>query len=209
MSDMALNFVFLILSLILAAIGAAVAAWLQHRSWVNQNWEQLRSERSKAALATVQRTSELIDRRLHSQRRLLWALREGERRKIEDRRNDYVAVIQEWMGSLGRTKAELWNAFGKYAAIDFERDIHDAFARNGRALEARIKSKERGGLHKEESDLNELGRSSYEKIQTLLERIDSGNLNGLQGRERLAIDNWDNLSSIQLYKRLFGLRPDL
>jgi hypothetical protein len=207
MGEVVLNFLFLVLSLTLAVVGTAVGAWLQHRSWKHQQWEKLRTERAEAALVTVERASALVDKRLYRQRRLLWAIRRGDPTDLEAERQEYRAAVFEWMDNLGRTKAELWAAFDRWTAVAFERDLHDRFARNGRQLEAALRSGARARLANEERELNKLGKSSYEFMQRLLERIQREDLNGLTGRYELSYRNWENLTSAFLWTRLFGLAP--
>ncbi|MFN3522008.1 MAG: hypothetical protein ACK4YQ_07145 [Phenylobacterium sp.] len=110
------------------------------------------------------------------------------------------------MDNLGRTKAELWASFDRWTAIRFEQELHDNFARNGRVLESALRSGSKSNLAKEERELNYLGKSSYEFIQRLLERIQREDLNGLTGRYDLSYSNWDNLTSAFLWTRLFGLK---
>lgn len=205
MSDITVNLLFLVLSLGLAALGAAVGGWLQHRNWQHQHWQQIRNERTKAALPVVERAAALVDKRLYAQRRFLWSLRSGDDAEIAAALADYRIAIKEWMENLGRTKAELWNAFDKYTAVSFEQIIHDRFASNGRSLESRYKDRKFGGLASEEKELNKLGKRAYEFSQSLLDRIGKEDINGLEGRNKLSFDNWENLSTSYLFNRLLGL----
>lgn len=95
MGEVLLNFLFLVLSLALAVAGTAVGAWLQHRSWKHQHWEKIRTDRAEAALATVERASALIDKRLYRQRRLLWAIRRGDCTELEAERLEYRTAVFE------------------------------------------------------------------------------------------------------------------
>ncbi|RZJ45294.1 MAG: hypothetical protein EON87_07880 [Brevundimonas sp.] len=208
MSDVTVNLLFLALSLVLAALGAAVGGWLQHRSWQHQHWQQMRSERTRAALPVVERAAMLVDKRLFAQRRFLWTLRGGDQTDIAAALTEYRHAVKDWMENLGRTKAELWNAFDKDTAISFEEILHDKFAANGRKLESRYRSGERGGLSAEERELNKLGKRAYEFSQTLLDRISKEEINGLSGHNRLSFQNWENLSSTYLVSRLLGLASD-
>lgn len=205
MGDAIANFIFLIISLLLAIAGAAVGAWLQHGSWVQQNWDKLRSERKASALVVVQRASELFDRRLYRQRRLLWAVRGGDPPQIERELEEYRSAVFAWMDNLGRTKAELWASFDRWTATSFERELHDPLAEIGRRIERALRTGHGTMLSAEERDLNRLGRDGYEFMQRLLERIQDEDLEGLAGRYRLALNNWENLSVAYLLARLFGL----
>lgn len=159
MGEIAINLLFLVLSLLLAVLGTIVGAWLQHRSWMHQQWEKLREDRRRTALATVERASELVDKRLYRQRRLLWAIRGGDRAEIESERGEYRSVVFAWMDNLGRIKAELWTSFDRYTAINFEEELHDVFAKNGRRLELALRTGQGTKLVSEERELNRLGRS--------------------------------------------------
>jgi len=205
MSDVIANFVFLIISLGLAIAGAVVGAWLQHRSWVQQNWDKLRLDRKASALAVVQRASELFDRRLYRQRRLLWAVRGRDPKQIETELEEYRAAVFAWMDNLGRTKAELWASFDRWTATRLETELHDPLAEIGRRIERALLTERGTTLSAEERDLNRLGRSGYEFMQRLLERIQDEDLEGLVGRYRLTLNNWENLSISFLLARLFGL----
>jgi hypothetical protein len=205
MGDFILNFLFLILSLILAAVGAAVGAWLQHRSWIHQQWEKLRANRTQAALETVKYASELIDRRLSRQRQFLWALQQGDLSTLHDAQREYRVAVCKWMENLGRIKTELWAAFGELTVISFESDIHDSFAQNGRSLEREFRNKGSVNLYEHDRFLDRFGRLSYEHMRDLLNRIQREEINGLTGRYKLSYQNWNNLSSAFLWKRLFGL----
>jgi hypothetical protein len=205
MGEIAINFVFLVLSLSLAVVGTVVGAWLQHRSWKHQQWEKLREDRTQAALATVERASQLIDRRLYRQRRLLWAVRRGLAAEIEVEKDEYRSAVFQWMDNLGRTKAELWVSFDQWTAISFEDQLHDPFARNGARIERALRTRQGTRLSEEERELNRLGRSSYEFMQQLLGRIQREEINGLVGRYELSYRNWENLTSGFLLARLFGL----
>lgn len=207
MGDVALNFTFLVLSLGLALLGTMVGGWLQHRSWKHQQWEKLRDDRTRAALTTVERASELVDKRLYRQRRLLWAIRRGDGAAIEAERQEYRSAVFQWMDNLGRTKAELWTSFDRWTALSFEEQLHDRFARNGIRLERALRTGQGTKLSDEERELNYLGRASYEFMQRLLERIQREELNGLMGRHELSYRNWENLNSAFLLARLFGLAP--
>src|SRR5665213_298359 len=171
MGEVGVNFIFLILSLGLAVLGAAVGATLQHRSWKHQHWERLRKDRARAALATVERASELIDKRLYRQQRLLWAIRRRDSLEIEAARKEYQSAVYQWMDNLGRTKAELWTSFDRWTAVSFEEQLHDRFARNGRRIEVVLRTGWGTSLSDEEKDLNRLGRSAYQFMQNLLGRI--------------------------------------
>jgi hypothetical protein len=155
----------------------------------------------------VKRASELIDRRLYRQRRLLWAIRRGDAEEIETERREYRSAVFNWMDSLGSLKAELWAGFDRWTAINFEAELHDRFARNGARLELALRTGQGTSLNYEERDLNSLGRSSYEFTQRLLGRIQREELNGLLGHFELSYDNWENLNSTFLLARLFGLAP--
>jgi|SRR5665213_1237744 len=207
MGEVGVNFIFLILSLGLAVLGAAVGATLQHRSWKHQHWERLRKDRARAALATVERASELIDKRLYRQQRLLWAIRRRDSLEIEAARKEYQSAVYQWMDNLGRTKAELWTSFDRWTAVSFEEQLHDRFARNGRRIEVVLRTGWGTSLSDEEKDLNRLGRSAYQFMQNLLGRIQREEISGLQGRHELSYRNWDNLSSAFLWARLFGVMP--
>lgn len=204
MGELALNLGLLALSLVLAILGAIIGAWFQQRSWRNQHWEELRLQRIAAASRTAQDLSKFIDRRLYRQRRVIWAVRKGgseQAAAIED----YREAIFEWMDNLGRMKAELWQSFGRYTAIDFEDRIHDQFALVGRNIEAQIRKGRVNSLAQEEAALNRLGRTSYEFVHNLLSMISSEDLVGLRGRDIVSFENWDNLSTGFLIKRLFGI----
>jgi hypothetical protein len=205
MGEVALNLLLLLLSLGLAIVGAFVGAWLQHRSWIHQNWQRIREEKTRIALATVEDAAKLVDRRLYRQRRLLWSLQRRNGADTTVALKDYQDAVAEWMDNLGRLKAELWLSFDRWTAIRFEEEIHDPLARVGRQLERSIRSGLPGALATEERELNRLGRSAYEFIHALLERISSENLNGLVGRDELSYRNWENLSVGFLTRRLFGL----
>lgn len=204
-SDFGLNALFLVIGALLAAMTAVVAARLAHQNWQNQNWEQRRDERRTGALATVSTVSHLIDRRLYRQRKFLWALRSAKPDEIEAAREAYAIVVAEWMENLGRSKAALWSDFDRTTMIEFERDIHDSFARIGRSLEGSYRSGVAERLGREEADLNALGRTAYEFTANLMKRINSEDISGLRGRWELSYDNWDNLSSSHLLSRLFDL----
>lgn len=207
MSDALTNFLFLIISLLLAIIGAAVGAWLQHRSWVQQNWDKLRLERRSAALEVVQRASEFFDKRLYRQRRMLWAVRGRDPQQIEIERQEYRKAVFEWMDNLGRTKAELWASFDRWTAVRFENELHDPLAEIGRRIEAALRTANGTKLAAEERDLDRLGRRGYEFMQYLLQRIQDEDLEGLRGHHDLKINNWENLSLSFLLARLFGVAP--
>ena len=205
MSAFALSALFLAIGSALAALTAIIAAKLAHQNWQNQHWEQKREERRTAALATVNTLSLLVDRRLYRQRKFLWALRRGNEKSLEAARLEYAAVVAEWMENLGRMKASLWADFDRYTMIDFEERIHDEFARIGKSLEAGFRNKRLRNLYTEESDLNRLGKTSYEFSNELLQRINAEDISGLRGRWSLDYENWDNLSSCFLLSRLFDL----
>lgn len=205
MGEVALDFAFLVLSLGLALLGAVVGAWLQYRSWRQQHWEGLRERKSKVALSTVEGVSQLIDRRLYRQRRFLWSLRRGVPEEILIAQKDYQEAIFEWMDNLGRLKAELWLSFGRWAAVRFEEQIHNSFAKIGQSLEAKARSGIKGSFYTEERALNVLGRTAYEFTHMLLEKVASEELNGLIGRNTISFENWNNLTTSMLLRRLFGL----
>lgn len=205
MGDAALNFLFLLISLSLAIIGAAVGAWLQHRSWMNQHWETLREEKTRFAQIAVENVAKLVDRRLYRQRRLLWAARKGPSRELDSALKDYQDVVFEWMDNLGRLKAELWMSFERWVAVRFEEEIHDEFASIGRAIEGVVRSGKPASLGGEERRLDELGLFSNQLIHSLLVRISNGQIRGLDDRDRVSLDNWNNLTTGFLLRRLFGL----
>ena len=205
MGEVALNLLLLLLSLGLAILGAFIGAWLQYRSWIHQNWQKLREEKTRVARATVEDAAKLVDRRLYRQRRLLWALQRSDTLETASALAEYQNAVAEWMDNLGRLKAELWLSFDRWTAIRFEEEIHDTFARVGRELETSIRHGRPSVFVKEEKELNRLGRSAYEFIHVLLERISSEDLSGLVGRDELSYRNWENLSTGFLARRLFGL----
>lgn len=205
MGELALNLALLVLTLALAVLGAVVGGRYQHRAWRNQHFQGFRDQRITAAGKITQDIARLIDRRLYRQRRVIWALRQGKPADINEALGEYRNAIFEWMDNLGRIKAELWQSFGRYTAIQFEGDIHDRFAAVGRNIEARVRGKNSGPLVQEERDLNSLGRSSYEFVHYLLARISQEDLVGLVGRDTVSYSNWDNLPTGFLIKRLFGV----
>lgn len=202
---MVLDLVPIIFAIALAILGAIIGAWLQHRNWHRQRSEELREERTQRALSVAENIARLVDRRLYRQRRLLWALQRGDLDEIAVARQDYKDAVFEWMDNLGRIKAELWSSFDQHTATSFERQVHDKFAKIGREIEAAIRSSADNKLVQEEKKLNVLGYSSYRFVHSLLERISDENINGLSGKDSISFDNWNNLSSLVLLKRLFGL----
>lgn len=205
MGELAFNLALLALALALAVLGAAVGGWYQQRAWRNQHFQGFRDQRIAAASKITQDIANLIDRRLYRQRRVIWAIRQGEPADVDQALAEYRGAIFEWMDNLGRIKAELWQSFDRCTAIQFEEQIHDRFAAVGRNIEARIRGTRRGALAQEERDLNTLGRSSYEFVHGLLTRISREDLVGLVGRDTVSYSNWDNLSTGFLLKRLFGV----
>lgn len=205
MGEVALNLTLLLFSLGLTIAGALVGAWLQHRSWINQNWQRTREEKTRTALATVEDAAKLIDRRLFRQRRFLWSLQKNNPQEVATARQAYQEAVTEWMDNLGRLKAELWMSFDRWTAVRFEEDIHDSFARVGRDLEKVLRQGNPALLATNERELDRLGRSGYEFVHMLLERIAAENINGLAGHNDLSYRNWENLSVGFLVRRLFGI----
>jgi hypothetical protein len=205
MNEIALNLGLLTIAILLTIGGALLGASYQQRNWRFQNWERLREERVKQAVATVEVLAKLVDRRLYRQRRLLWASRSGASADIEIALKDYRAAIIEWMDNFGHLKAELWRSFDRYTAIQFEEEIHTPFASIGRKIEEKIRRNLPNLLSEEERQLDRLGRSSYQFVHMLLERIATEDLNGLRGRDSVSFENWDRLSISFLTKRLFGI----
>ena len=205
MADVFLNLVFVIFSIMLAMIGAIIGAWLQHRYWIRQNQENSRTERKNAAFAVAHRAAELIDRRIHRQRRILWAVLGRNSNEIENERLAYKAAVDEWMGSLGRIKAELWTSFGRNESFYIEEGIHDSLMKNGRKIEIAIRNNNISGLSGAENELNVTNYRSFLFIQELLSRAQNENIRGLENRNSLLYSNWDNLSYSYLISRLFGL----
>lgn len=182
-----------------------IGAWLQQRSWKQQNWECVRERKIKSALSTVEDAARLFDRRLYRERRLLWAARKGNSNEIEAARSEYQIALFEWMDNLGRIKAELWVSFDQWTATRFEDELHDRLRKVGSRIEAKLQGKLRSALIEEERALNELGRSGYTFIHELLKRIEIENLNGLAGHDDISYENWNNLTSGYLIRRLLGL----
>jgi hypothetical protein len=205
LGEVAFNLTLILLSLTLAIIGAAVATRLQQRSWNERHWVETREKRTKSALATVESAARLIDKRLYRERRLLWASRREGTDEITAAQKEYQSVLFEWMDNLGRIKAELWHAFGKWAALQFEQNIHDEFVLIGIRIEAKLRGRELGSLAIEEQKLNVLGRTAYEFIYRLLELIAEEQLVGLTDRDAVTFENWNNLSIGFLVKRLFDI----
>jgi hypothetical protein len=205
MADIFLNLIFVVFSIILAIFGAIVGAWLQHRYWIRQNQENSRTERKNAAFAVAHRTAELIDKRIHRQRRILWAVLGRNPAEIENERLAYKAAVDEWMASLGRIKAELWTSFGKTESFSFEEDIHDLLAANGRKIELSIRNNSITAISGAENELNIISYRSFLYIQNLLSRAQNENIRGLENRNALLYSNWENLSYHYLFSRLFGL----
>lgn len=198
--------IFLFLSVLLAFLTAVEVARLQHRSWKHQQWETRRSDRTQAALATVERAFALIDKRLDRQRRFLLAIRRGHHEELEVARQEYRAAIVDWNDNFGRIQAELWVAFDRETALRFEGELNDRFVQNGGLLEAALRSGSKANLPDQE-ELNVLGVKSREFMRQLLRRIQTGDLSGLTGRYELSYENWDNLTIGFLRARLFGLVP--
>lgn len=205
MSEIAISLGLLVVSVLLTILGAVLGTSYQYRNWKYQHWEHLREQRVKEAVATVDELAKLVDRRLYRQRRLLWATRLGMSPELKNALKDYREAIFEWMDNLGHLKAELWRSFDRYTAVQFEDEIHTPFASIGRRIEEKIRRKLPDLLSAEEKQLNALGRSSYEFVHMLLERIATENLNGLTGRDVVSLENWDHLSTSFLLKRLFGI----
>jgi hypothetical protein len=205
MNEVALGLGMLAVTIVLTAVGALLGAAYQQRNWALQNWERLRVERVNQAAATVEDVAKLVDRRLYRQRRLLWATRSGSSLELENALRDYREAVFEWMDNLGHLKAELWRSFDRFTAMQFEDQIHTAFASIGRKMQEKIRGKLPGLLSQEERELDRLGRSSYLFVHTLLERIAREDLNGLRGRNIVSFENWDRLSVSFLTKRLLGI----
>jgi hypothetical protein len=205
MSELVISLALVAFSVLLTVVGALLGAAYQQRNWRFQNFEQFRQQRLSQASKTVDGLSKLIDRRLYRQRRLLWAVRSGDQSELSEALQNYREILFEWMDSLGQIKAELWLSFDKYTAIRFEEEVHDRFAALGRQIEHVIRTKSRSLLVQEERRLNVLGRSSYEFVHQLLRRISQEDLSGLTGRDHISFENWDNLSTGYLVKRLFGI----
>lgn len=195
---------FLLTSLF-AFLTAVVVAQMQHRSWQHQQWEKLRSDRTQAALVTVERALALIDKRVDRQRRFLWAIRRGHAKDLEVARREYLAAIVDWNDSFGQIAAELWVVFDRRTARHFESEVNDRLVRNGSHLEAAYRSGSKANLP--EQELNELAAKSRNFMRQLLSRIQREDLSGLTVRYEISYENWDNLTLAFLWRRLFGVVP--
>jgi hypothetical protein len=118
-----------VLYIVLGAIGsvlvATLAAWLQYRGWVHQNFEKRRDEQKRAATELALEVARHMDRRLYRQRRLVWATRSGNR--IEQAQKEYREALFEWNDNYERIKAALWISFDRHAMLEFEEQIHNEF----------------------------------------------------------------------------------
>jgi hypothetical protein len=94
---MATGIISIILTFILTGlIGNFLAQQWQQRNWMNQQKLQGEEKHYFALTALWEELMNLASRRLWRMRRLMNALVEGDNQKIEERRNEYDAVLSEW-----------------------------------------------------------------------------------------------------------------
>jgi hypothetical protein len=120
-------------------IGGLWASRLQQRSWDRQNDVRLQEAELEQARVACQDVMSLLDRRLYRMLRLVWAVSPTDPRSItaeelEQRRQDYVAVLFEWNDRLNTNLSLIGSYFGDDARAYVDA-LYEDFKRVGRDLE--------------------------------------------------------------------------
>lgn len=185
---------------------ASLAAWLQQRNWVHQNFEKRREDQKSSAQKIALEVAKALDRRLYRQRRFLWTLRSGDNAAIERARADYQKSLFEWNDNFGRFKAALWASFGDDARAEFEEDLHRRFASNGLELEGVYSGRlSASRLPQCARALDVLGQRNAAFVYRRLLNVRRDQVGDISKFSAVSQDNWHRLTSLFLLRRLFGL----
>ncbi|MBM3542979.1 MAG: hypothetical protein FJX44_00500 [Alphaproteobacteria bacterium] len=200
------TFFYFVLGGIGALLFAAIGAWLQHRYWIQQNFEKRREEQKTAASTVAYEVAKLLDRRLYRQRRFLWALLSGDDTAIEAARAEYDEILFEWNDNFGRIKAALWTSFVRDVMLQFE-SLNDRFSASGSELEAVYLGRlpKDPTLRQNEGFLRILGYDNYQFVHECLTDVRIDHVGDLQLFSHVSQENWNRLTSSFLLRRLFGL----
>lgn len=104
--------------LLTTVIGGALGWYFQNSSWKNQNEARLREDELRRADDVCRSLSSLLDKRLYRMLRLFHALRADGgslSAAVEERMQDYVAVLYEWNDTLNLNLALVGTYFGESA----------------------------------------------------------------------------------------------
>lgn len=121
-------------------LGGLLGAYLQQRSWAHQNEARLREEEQHRAGEVCHAVSVLLDKRLYRMLRLAYAMGGYARGSIqedalEERFQEYDAVLHEWNDRLNLNLAQVGTYFGQSARDYLDFELYERFKRAGRHLE--------------------------------------------------------------------------
>lgn len=123
---------------VIAIIGIIISAFLgqyltykfQLTSFKHQQREKKRDEFYRSASKLFDELSDLMDRRIYLERKLLSSFRDRDKNltdKVDDRFNDYNNFLYEWNQSLNKNICRIEVYFGKSLSTHFENRIAKDF----------------------------------------------------------------------------------
>lgn len=129
--------------LLTTVIGGALGWYFQNSSWKNQNEARLREDELRRADDVSRSLSNLLDKRLYRMLRLYHALRADRSSlsaAVEERMQDYVAVLYEWNDTLNLNLVLVGTYFGDSARRWLDERIYVSFRELGLRLEGRYRN---------------------------------------------------------------------
>jgi hypothetical protein len=125
--------------LLTTVAGGLLGYFFQIRSWSHQHEVQFREQERERAVKVFEEISRLLDKRLYRLRQIYWALSrsaESQRKEeMEEKMEEYRAVLYEWNDNVNRNLALMQQYFGPTMRRQLDNEVGGEFVRLGRRVE--------------------------------------------------------------------------
>lgn len=181
--------------LLVTIIGGLFAQRLQHRNWIRQQYISQQEKLIAELKSIFVELDALLSRRLYRTRRLLYALRRPDAKKIKSAVREYDKVITEWNEKRNSFQIRLVRVIDVSLAQDFEHQLSHEFVRIGLKLERMVRTFANDQLPKNfrdtltelEVELEFLSRSIYEFMREIYKALQK------EQQELFYVDQFNNI----------------
>lgn len=170
--------------------GGFLGYYFQRRTWDANRRE---SER-QAAAGVFDDISRAMDRRIYRMWLLLWSLNSRDEERVQGALIAYREVLEEWNDNLNRNLALAFRYFGEGVWNFLDKVLYEDFARLGREIEARYKSRASTSATSSASTVSDQLRNLNDEVYSLnrfmISLVQHGRVGLYQGSKKRSQPDW-------------------
>lgn len=199
--------VILSITVAITAFGTLLATRLQQNNWRHQHRISIEDAQLKRAQELSDAIVLAFDMRAYALRRFMWAVQSPSRFDQAEAVASYKQAIIHWNHQFGYFRANLLSLYDWYEVKEFEEEIHKRLQELGTLTEGHLNGTGSVNFHDSHKKLSQLSVYCYQYINHLQKPIRARSLPRFDKIDELSFHNADNLDSIYLIKRLYGVLP--